>query len=416
MRRPSGQLVKAFLVSLVIGYIISWAIMEYVLKTELRLYGVGNLSIVAILVAFLVIVVLDTPLNLKAFDWPTDDTAMDSWGHFFIVGVLIILVTVVMAGFLNSVNLLPVEASTQAIPIDWLFNLHLELIAFLFALVVVFVVYSLVAFRRRPGDTEDGAYFHGNAALEIVWTIVPLALVLYFGYLGAANLAEVTAPQPDELIVKVTAAQFSWSFEYPDLNKTSPGELVLPQGRPVLFQITSLDVIHSFWVPEFRMKQDAVPGIIRELRITPSLVGEYKVRCAELCGTGHANMRAAVRVVEPAEFDAWISGKAAPGTETNLSPAEQGAQLATNVGCAACHSIDGTVIVGPSWLGIFGSEESLTDGTTVTVDEAYLHDSIVNPNDQIVAGFAPNIMPQVFGQTLSDEQINDLIEYIKSLK
>jgi cytochrome c oxidase subunit 2 len=212
--------------------------------------------------------------------------------------------------------------------------------------------------------------------------------------------------------VNVIASQWSWRFEYVDQGFSST-ELVLPKNQQVLLVLSSTDVIHSFWVPEFRLKQDALPGenMERELRITPSELGEFQVRCAELCGLQHAYMNALVRVVERIDFDTWVEGQTA---EPSGSAAERGKRVAQQFGCLSCHSTDGSQGAGPTWLGVFGSEETMTDGTTVTVNEEYLRQSILDPGAQIVEGYQ-NIMPANVSDQMSTEQINDIIAFIKSL-
>ena len=333
--------------------------------------------------------------------------------HFAIVAVLVIVVTVAVNMGLNAVGLMPVEASEQARVIDRLFNLHITVISFLFSLIVVFLLYSVVVFRRKPGDTSDGDHFEGHTGLEITWTLAPLATVLLFAGLGAQALADTRRPEPNSYVVKVVASQWSWRFEYPDSGVTST-ELRLPVNRQVVLQLTSLDVIHSFWVPEFRVKQDALPGdkLVKELRITPTLIGQYKVRCAELCGRQHAYMESPVVVMGQADFDAWIAQESAVSND----PVARGKKWATQFGCVSCHSVDGTKIVGPTWKGLYGSQVPLADGTTVTADDGYLRKSITVPNGEVVQGFLPNLMPQTFGTTLTEQQISDLIEYIKTLK
>ena len=333
--------------------------------------------------------------------------------HFAIVAVLVIIVTVAVNAGLVAVGLMPVEASAQSVVVDRLFFMHIHVISFLFALIVVFLLYSVVVFRRKPGDTSDGDHLEGHTGLEIAWTLAPLAGVLLFAGLGAQALADTRRPDPNAFAVKVTARQWAWSFEYPDSGVTST-ELHLPVNRQVVLQLTSVDVIHSFWVPEFRLKQDALPGdnLVKELRITPTLIGNYKVRCAEMCGRLHAYMEAPVIVTSQADFDAWIAQQAVVSND----PVQRGKKWATQFGCVSCHSIDGTKIVGPTWKGLAGAQVPLADGTTATADDAYLRESIINPNAKIVQGFSPNLMPQTFGTTLKDQQISDLIEYIKSLK
>jgi cytochrome c oxidase subunit 2 len=247
------------------------------------------------------------PVASTAQDYPSR-RRRDGMKHFIIVAVLIVIVTALVSFGLQHAHLLPIEASEQGAIVDSLFGLHIQVIAFLFSLIVVFTLYSVVVFRRKAGDTSDGPHIHGNARLEIIWTVIPLITVLYFGVLGAQRLGQISAAEPNELVVDVTAQQFAWRFDYPDYKITS-AELDLPRGRQVLFRMHALDVIHSFWVPEFRIKQDAVPGMTTTLRITPTLVGQYKVRCAELCGTSHYSMEAPVKVLEPADFEAWVGSQ-----------------------------------------------------------------------------------------------------------
>jgi cytochrome c oxidase subunit 2 len=177
--------------------------------------------------------------------------------------------------------------------------------------------------------------------------------------------------------------------------------------------MTSNDVIHSFWVPEFRVKQDLVPGRITELRITPTLEGAYVVRCAELCGTSHAYMEKPVFVTSQEEFDVWMEEQLALAEEASQTPEGRGQALVAANGCTACHSINGSPGIGPTWLGLFGRQEEMTDGTVLTADEAYIHESIKAPQEKIVAGFENQLMP-VYGFT--DEQIDDIVAYIKTLR
>jgi cytochrome c oxidase subunit 2 len=184
-------------------------------------------------------------------------------------------------------------------------------------------------------------------------------------------------------------------------------------GKQILLRMTSNDVIHSFWVPEFRVKQDVVPGRITELRVTPTLEGEYKVRCAELCGTAHYSMEKPVIVSSQEEYDAWFAVAYDAAIEASQTPEGRGQALVSANGCAACHSINGSPGIGPTWFALFGRQEEMTDGTVVTVDDAYVHESIKTPQAKIVAGFENQLMP-TYGFT--DEQIADIIAYIKTLR
>lgn len=334
--------------------------------------------------------------------------------HIAIASVLVIIVAALLILGLNALNLVPQLASAEGVFVDQMFTAQIYIIAFIFALIIVFMLYSAVVFRRKPNDTSDGPHITGNIPLEITWTVIPLVVVMGLGVVGARHLNIITAAAPDELVVNVTGFQFGWSFEYPEYGVTS-SEMVLPRGRKALLQLTSRDVIHSFWVPEFRVKQDAVPGQWTTLRVTPTEIGDYRVRCAEMCGYAHSAMYAPVMVVEPEDFDAWLGGQDVAGTDsTSLSPVEQGAALAEEQGCLACHSLDGSEMVGPTWLNLFESERLLESGTTTAADAEYLRAAILAPQDQVVAGY-PNIMPAAY-TFLSDQEIDALVEYIKSLQ
>jgi cytochrome c oxidase subunit 2 len=334
--------------------------------------------------------------------------------HLVIAGLLVLIVTAALIFGLERATLLPVQAAEQARPIDSLFRLEFMVIAFLFALIVVFMVYSVVAFRRKKGDSTDAVHIEGNTRLEVMWTRAPLATVLFFAYLGGQSLAETVRADPRPMEVNVIGQQWSWRFEYPEWGIVST-ELMLPAHKQALLRLWSTDVIHSFWVPEFRVKQDALPGgeaNARELRVTPNLPGEYSLVCAELCGLQHAYMTSKVKVVSQQEFDDWVVSQTG---EPSGDPVARGSQLVQQYGCIAYHSLDGTVVVGPSWKGIYGHQVTLADGTSVNVDEAYLEESIINPSAKLVQGFQ-NLMPNTYRDQLNDEQIADIIEFIKSLR
>ncbi len=328
--------------------------------------------------------------------------------------LLTVVISIPLALYFLRVDLTPVLASQQGQSVDWLFRLEFAIAAVIFALCMVFLLYSAFAFRRQPGDLEDGLPIEGSMPLEIAWTVVPLIIVIGLGFYGAGVLSDMTKPpNPEkELVVDVTGFQWAWKFEYPDLGITS-SELVLPVNQPTLFRLHATDVIHSFWVPEFRIKMDTIPGIDNQIRITPTGVGEYKVRCAELCGTGHAYMLAKVEVVEESEFQDWVAHEMEETyPEGEL---EQGKALAEQYGCLSCHSVDGSTLVGPTWKGLYESDVPLADGTTVEADDDYLHRSIEDPGVEIVQGF-PDIMPKNFKDQLTPEQIKLIVEYVESVK
>lgn len=350
--------------------------------------------------------------------------------HIIAVVVLVIISTLFLRWVFSWLFALPQAASAQAGPIDVMFNVHFWLIALFFSLIMVIMLYSAAVFRRQPGDEEDGPHVHGNTALEIVWTVIPLIIVIALGIWGAFVLQDITSAEENALEIDVTGRQWSWSFEYPSEGNFQAAEMVVPVDQPVLLNMRSEDVLHNFWVPEFRVKQDLVPGRTTVLNITPTELGDFKVRCAEICGTDHSKMLAEVRVVSQADYDAWIEEKNAAPQYAELMPEERGAiwYSAEGFGCVSCHSIDGTPGVGPTWQGVYGREEVLDDGTVVTMDDAYIHESIYQPNSKLVEGFAA-AMPQNYEELFTDKEaeilasqgveidiVEDLIAFMKTLE
>ena len=212
-----------------------------------------------------------------------------------IVGVAIVL----------YMDWFPAKASSAAQPIDRLYDVLLIFSVPIFVLVMSVAIYSVIVFRARPGDTGDGAPIHGNTRLEVFWVTIPFLIVSGLAIYGWIVLDDIEAKQPNELVVKVVGQQFTWYFEYPE-EKVKSSELVLPRDRPVHFRISTNDVIHSFWVPEFRLKSDAVPGITTNVRTTPTRVGRWSVVCTELCGLGHSTMRQTVRVIPARDWSSWL--------------------------------------------------------------------------------------------------------------
>src|SRR5690606_30665664 len=211
------------------------------------------------------------------------------------VAALVVVSTILMDFLLKTALPLPLQGSLEALVIDGLVGWHLTLIAFLFSLIVVFMLYAMFVFRKRDGDDSEGEHFEGNTTLEIVWTVVPLIFVLVFSFYGINALAQVVRSEPNELEVTAVGFQWSWRFEYP--NGIISPELVLPVDQRARVTLHSEDVLHSFWIPEMRVKQDLVPGTDTTLRFTPIVTGEFKVRCAELCGRSHYSMVSPVRIV-----------------------------------------------------------------------------------------------------------------------
>jgi cytochrome c oxidase subunit 2 len=334
---------------------------------------------------------------------------------FIIPVVMTLVLSTVLIYLFQTIPLMPAQGSAEGQVVDGLTRFLFSLGSFFFSLVFSFIVYSVIVFRRRPRDTADARPIHGNVTLEVIWTLVPLFIVLGLAGYSTKLIIELDQPDaPQELLVEVTGQQWAWAFYYPDYGFTS-SELVLPLDQPVLFHVYSTDVIHSFWVPEFRIKVDAIPGIENHVRLTPSELGSYRVVCAELCGTAHSYMAAAVRVVTPAEFATWaLQQQEASGCVGPI--ADQRTQLAADMGCLGCHSIDRHHdLTGPTFRGLYGSRRTLEDGSVVVADEEYLRNSILLPGAQVVKGY-PNVMPKDYRERLSAEQLQTLVDYLKSLK
>ncbi len=337
---------------------------------------------------------------------------------YVITAILWFILTLVAEFLLPTFfeRIFPLVAAEEAAISDESFRLLMVLGTPVFTFVVAVLIYSLINFRAQGDAPEPGAAIHGNVWVSSVWLFVTAALnIVVVIHPGLTGLAKFQGNRNPDLVVKVTGVQWAWQVEYPAYGISNAAELVLPVDKRVKFEVTAADsdVMHSFWIPAFRNKIDAVPGKVTTMYITPNKTGSFeddfnlRVQCAELCGTGHTAMSLPVRVVTQAEFDAWVASQAAP-----TDPVALGAALAQSQGCAACHSTDGTTVVGPTWKGLYGSQVTLTDGSTVTVDDAYLLESIVDPSAKIVQGFPTGVMIQTFGETLTEEQIDAIIEYM----
>jgi cytochrome c oxidase subunit 2 len=220
--------------------------------------------------------------------------------------IWIISSVVLIAGSL-LIDWFPTAASKGAHEIDTLYDVLLIVSVPVFTLTMTVAIYSVWRWRARPGDMSDGAPIHGNTRLEIAWVIVPTIMVTSLAAYAWIVLNDVEAKKADELHVHVVAQQFTWHFRYPQYGNFTSDQLYLPKGTPVKFDVNTLDVIHSFWVPSFRLKTDTVPGLTTHIRVTPDRLGEYDVVCAELCGPGHSTMREFTHVVSPAAFQTWIA-------------------------------------------------------------------------------------------------------------
>jgi cytochrome c oxidase subunit II len=248
------------------------------------------------------------------------------YGRLPIVKMLLVTIaaTVVISVVMVQINWDGQQASTAAPKIDHLLNVMIVLSAFVFSLVTVMLFYALWKFKAKPGDESDGEPIHGNTRLEIAWTLIPTIIVLFAGGYSWKVLDEIENPKDGALTVSVFSQQYAWSFAYPGKEYAySEGELHVPVDRQVQFKMHALDVIHSFWVPEWRIKKDNVPGITTTAIVTPDKVGTYQLVCTELCGFGHATMRAKVVVESPAKFEEWVEGLDRKAPKTLMEAVEE---------------------------------------------------------------------------------------------
>ena len=309
-----------------------------------------------------------------------------------------------------SVPFSPEQASTFAPHVDALYAYLLLITIFFSTLITVLLIFFAVKYRRRQPD-EVPRPRHGSMVLEVTWTVIPLLIAMTIFVWGASTYFKAYRAPRNAMEVYVVAKQWMWKFQH-QTGQREINELHVPVGARVKLTMTTEDVIHSFYVPAFRIKQDVVPGRYTQLWFEATRPGSYYLFCAEYCGTNHSGMGGHVIVMEPTAYQQWLAG----GTGAE-SAASQGAKLFQERGCASCHQTDpgGQQGRGPTLYGLFGKEQLLQDGSKVTVDEAYIRESILNPQAKIAAGFqSPSIMPTFQGQ-VSEEQILQLIAYIRSL-
>jgi cytochrome c oxidase subunit II len=303
---------------------------------------------------------------------------------------------------------LPVDASREAGRIDFEFWFVVTICIVIFAVVAAVMIYSIWKFRAAPGDDSDGPPIHGHTGLEIAWTLIPTVLVTAIGITSAIVLSDNGAIAKNAMNVDVTAQQFTWTFTYPDAHNLTTATLMLPRGRQTVLHFTSKDVIHSFFVPQFRLTQDIVPGLKTSLAVTPTRDGTYPVICHELCGLGHATMRSTTVVMEPAAFDKWLAAQSKGQSSTN--PTTAGKTVFEDNGCAACHTFrpaGATGKVGPDLDNLAAYAKQANQPL-----QSFVQTSITDPNAYIQPGYPRNVMPQTFGKALSKQQLDALVSYL----
>src|SRR5215813_3575115 len=304
--------------------------------------------------------------------------------------------------------LFPDVASTIATGVDRLYFFLTGVTAFFTVSIFLFILYFAVRYRRRANriaEQTGGGREHTGLGLEIAWSVIPFLITLVM-FTWGSSLYMANSRVPDQAMdVYVVGRQWMWKIQHPN-GRREINELHVPLGQPVKLTMASQDVIHSFFIPAFRVKQDVVPGRYVTMWFQPTRAGEYHLFCAEYCGTYHSGMIGRVVVMEPEDFQKWLGGV------TEQSPVQMGEKLFSAFDCVNCHAT-GARQRGPQLGGLYGTEVMLQDGSKVKFDENYIRESIVNPNAKVVSGF-PAVMPTFRGQ-LSEEQILDLIAYIRSL-
>lgn len=272
------------------------------------------------------------------------------------------------------------------------------------------MVYFVTKYRRKT-DHDKTPYISHNSMLEFLWSFIPLVLFLIMFAWGWSLYHDMRNAPADSKEIHVYAQQWLWQFEYKNgktVNSKVDPYLVVPVGLPVKLIMTSKDVLHSFYVPSFRIKQDVIPGRYTMLWFQAEKLGEFHVFCTEYCGTDHSNMAFKIKVVPLEDYEAWLAS-------ADATAGNPGAKLYADKGCIACHSLDGSPKVGPSFKGLFGRTSTFDDDTSLKVDENYIRESIVNPIAKTVKGFPKGVMPSFQGQ-LSEEDLAAVIEFIKSQK
>lgn len=292
------------------------------------------------------------------------------------------------------------------------------ILTFLIGLTFALILFTI---KYRESKNPVASQFRGNNTLEIIWTVIPLLLVMGMFYYGWTAWKPMESDPPDDAMhIETTARMWKWNFKYPNGQRTDT--LYIPVGKPVALDMKAIDVIHSLYIPAFRLKKDVVPGTPRTAWFIANSPGTYDLFCTEYCGLEHSSMITSVKVLTQDDYEKWYSDTTSSsltmdGTETVETPAMKGKQIVRQIGCNACHSTDGTKIVGPSYLGVFGHKVTvITDGKerTIEANEEYIRRSILEPNADIVKGYSKGLMLSYKDQ-LTGEEINYIIEYIKSI-
>jgi cytochrome c oxidase subunit 2 len=318
-------------------------------------------------------------------------------------------------------ELLP-TASNHAASLDGLYLFLTAVCAVSFVLVIGAMVYFMVKYKKRSDNDKTSPITH-NGRLEFAWSAIPAVFLMLFFIWGELDFVKLSAPPPDAIDIRVTAQKWYWTIEYPGRPVASTVEvldgeiaplLIVPLGQPVRVLMTSKDVLHSFYIPAFRVKKDIVPGRYTSVWFEPIIEGTFPIFCTEYCGDEHSSMLAVVKVVKAEEYEAAVLAATTLEQGEGETLEAFGEKVYKSFACNSCHNTDTTVKVGPGFGGVFGKTETFSDGGSQVVDENYIQESIYTPNAKVVAGFTPQ-MPSFAGQ-INDDQMNAIVAYIKSLE
>ena len=305
---------------------------------------------------------------------------------------------------------LPQQASTIAAEVDSLFYFVLYWVVFFFVLVLLVTLYFSWKYKsRKKGLTSS---LDHNTTLEVIWTVIPLILTLFVCYWGAETYLKMNIVPYGAMEVNVTAQKWSWNFTYKE-GFSNPKELVVPVNKPIKLILQSQDVLHSFYVPDFRVKIDVIPNRYMMLWFEPTKIGEFDIFCTEYCGKSHSEMLGKVRVLSQSNYERWV--EEVNVIDESIPLVDVGKTAYKRYACNTCHSIDGTQGTGPSFKGIWGSEVIHEVNDPGNLDENYIRESILYPQKNIVKGFPSGNMP-TFKGLIRDREIQGIIEYIKELK
>ncbi|MBG91200.1 MAG: cytochrome c oxidase subunit II [Actinobacteria bacterium] len=305
----------------------------------------------------------------------------------------------------------PDAAGSMATKVDFLYSVTMWVSVVIFVAMFLVGLYFVIKYKRSAINQKAESHVTDNVRLELAWSFIPFVLLMILFAWSFRDYLDLVIAPPDAQEIKVVAKKWLWEVEYPELNMKALNEIVVPVSTPIKLTMTATDVLHSLFIPNFRVKRDIIPNRYSTLWFEAIKPGVFQLFCTEFCGDGHSEMIGIVRVLSEPDYQEWLLA----GSEDESIPLDElGKKLYVSKACNTCHSIDGTDMVGPTWKGLFNSDRNLQSGEVVTADDNYIRESIVYPQVKLVSGYQP-VMPAYAG-LLSDRDIDGIIAYIKTLK